>query len=182
MNPNYNNKTNIPNYNNNYNNNTDHDNLDHQQNEVFRELANKSVKNYTRKRVQKSLLERMGDWADKLTKCNFGFIKQHFDVTEYMVRIRILHSLVPFNPKFHSISKEKPDLYGPLWIFTTLVFIIAASGEITSYLNGALDADYFEQFVPLSALMVCLFYKYFINYFYRFMVLVLDYLLLFGLL
>lgn len=150
---------NISNYNNYSNLNTNNNVLSTNNQDIFKDIANKSVKNYTRKRVQKNFLERLGSAMDKLSKCNFDFIKRHFDVTEYVVRMRILHSLVPFNPRFHTISKEKPDLYGPLWIFTTLVFIIAASGEIAGYLNGALETNYFEQFVPLSALMVSKCYK-----------------------
>lgn len=88
-------------------------------------------------------------------KYYYSFLKQYFDVTEEKVRSRILNSLIPFNPKFHDISKEKPDLYGPFWIFTTLVFIIAATGELNSYLHGD-SSSYFEEFVPVSAVLVSL--------------------------
>jgi len=82
------------------------------------------------------------------------FLKQYFDVNEEYVKSRFLHSFIPFNPYFHDISKEKPDLYGPFWIYSTLVFIIAAAGEISSYLNGDVDKSYFEEFVPTSTMLV----------------------------
>ena len=144
MDKNFFNNNNIPNYENNAN----------PKNENV--ISNNSIYHSIAKNAATQQINGFGDWIDRLSKCNFSFIKQHFDVTEDVVKSRIMHSLIPFNPKFHSISQIKPDLYGPLWIFTTLVFIIAASGEITSYFNGALETDYFEQFVPLSALMVIL--------------------------
>jgi len=61
---------------------------------------------------------------------------------------------VPFNPKFHDISEQTPDLYGPFWIYTTLVFIIAASGSIAKYINDDKSQDFFQQFVPLAAAIV----------------------------
>ena len=27
--------------------------------------------------------------------------------------------------------QENPDIYGPIWIYTTLIFVIAAAGSIT---------------------------------------------------
>lgn len=123
-------------------------------NDPMKEIGRNAIKTYTSQTIQKNFLERIGSWFNKASKCNFDFIKQYFDVTEEIVKKRMYHSLIPFNPFFHDIQTQKPDIYGPVWIYTTLVFIIAASGEITGYLNGALETSYFEEFVPLSALMV----------------------------
>jgi hypothetical protein len=67
------------------------------------------------------------------------------------VRKRLLHSLVPFNPVFFDISEKSPDLYGPFWIYTTLIFIIAASGSLAKYIKGAPTQNFFEEFVPIAA-------------------------------
>jgi hypothetical protein len=67
------------------------------------------------------------------------------------VRSRLLHSLVPFNPKFHDISEQSPDLYGPFWIYTTLVFIIAAAGSLAKYIKEDSSKNFFQEFVPLAA-------------------------------
>lgn len=108
-------------------------------------------------------------------------MKQYFNVTFDSVKRRAFNSLIPFNPTFHNISKERPDLYGPFWIYTTLIFLIAATGEITSYLNGDTNS-YFEEFVPKSAILVRYFIKKIIfnSSTNRFMALALDFLLFCG--
>jgi hypothetical protein len=75
-------------------------------------------------------------------------------VTTADVRSRLLHSLVPFNPKFYEISEKTPDLYGPFWIYTTLIFVIAASGSLAKYLQDIPTKNFFQQFVPIAAAIV----------------------------
>jgi hypothetical protein len=72
-------------------------------------------------------------------------------VTTSDVRTRLLHALVPFNPKFYDISENSPDLYGPFWIYTTLIFMIAASGSLAKYIKGSSTQNFFEEFVPIAA-------------------------------
>lgn len=117
-------------------------------------IADATLKTMVRRKVEGSTFERLGEWMTKASKCNFSSIKQYFDVTQDIIIQRLIYSLIPFNPYINDILNTKPDLYGPLWIFTTLVFIIAASGEISSYLYGNISIAYFEQFVPLSALLI----------------------------
>jgi hypothetical protein len=62
--------------------------------------------------------------------------------------------MIPFNPKFYDISHKKPDLYGPFWIYTSLIFVIAASGSLTKYLENNTSQDYFQLYVPKAASMV----------------------------
>jgi hypothetical protein len=62
--------------------------------------------------------------------------------------------LIPFNPKFYDLSEKSPDLYGPLWIYTTLIFIIAAAGSLAKYLKDINTINFFQEFVPLAAGMV----------------------------
>jgi hypothetical protein len=62
--------------------------------------------------------------------------------------------LIPFNTKFYDISHKNPDLYGPFWIYTTLIFIMAASGSLNKYLKGASTDELFQQFIPLAASIV----------------------------
>ena len=81
---------------------------------------------------------------------NYRFLKKYFNVTTADVRSRLLHSLVPFNPKFYDISEQTPDLYGPFWIYTTLIFIIAAAGSLSGYLQDVSSQNFFQQFVPIA--------------------------------
>jgi protein YIPF1/2 len=55
-------------------------------------------------------------------------------VTTIDIRNRLLTSLIPFNRKFFNIYKEKPDLYGPLWILTTLIIVLSIAGNFSRYL------------------------------------------------
>jgi len=68
--------------------------------------------------------------------CNYLYLLQpYFNVENHDIRSRLLHSLVPFNPKFYDIIESNPDLYGPFWISTTLILTIAASGSLNKYLH-----------------------------------------------
>ncbi len=72
-------------------------------------------------------------WFDR---CNFLYLLQpYFNVENIDVRDRLLHSLIPLNPKFYNQIESNPDLYGPVWISTTLILVIAASGTLNKYLH-----------------------------------------------
>ena len=43
---------------------------------------------------------------------------------------------MPFNTKFIEEVAPNPDLYGPFWVATTLVFSMAASGNFANYLSS----------------------------------------------
>lgn len=44
---------------------------------------------------------------------------------------RIKAALNPFNNSFFDIDdKYKPDLYGPFWVYVTLVFALAGAGNL----------------------------------------------------
>ena len=83
-----------------------------------------------------------------------SWLKRYFDVTTKDVLFRLLHSFIPFNPKFFDLSKDKPDLYGPFWIYTALIFIIAASGSLSRKFQGSEIINFFEDFVPVAALVI----------------------------
>lgn len=108
--------------------------------------------------IAKQMMERAGEqitksWMDRL-KCNLGFLQIYFDITTDEIKDRLINSLIPFNPKFHDICIQKPDLYGPFWIYTTLIFAIAACGSLTHYLNGNTTEEYFQQYIPSAASIV----------------------------
>jgi hypothetical protein len=86
----------------------------------------------------------------RVNPSNYRFLKKYFNVTTADVRSRLLHSLIPFNPKFYDISEQTPDLYGPFWIYTTLIFILAAAGSLAGYLQDATSQNFFQEFVPIA--------------------------------
>lgn len=51
--------------------------------------------------------------------------------------------------------KDKPDLYGPFWIYTTLIIILAISGNFSRYLQMGSDTfSYNFNFVPVAVVVV----------------------------
>lgn len=56
--------------------------------------------------------------------------------------------------------KEKPDLYGPFWIYTTLIVVLAIIGNLSRYIDTAVikeSSSEFEweyDFVPVAATVI----------------------------
>ncbi len=69
--------------------------------------------------------------------------------------MRLLTSLIPFNRKFHTIYKAKPDLYGPFWIYTTLIIVLSIAGNFSRYLqSGAENFTYNFNYIPIAATVI----------------------------
>lgn len=66
----------------------------------------------------------------------FEYYQKFFDIDTYRVKERIVGSVLPWPRKnfVHVYLRKNPDLYGPFWICTTLVFAIAISGNISTFL------------------------------------------------
>ncbi|KAL7147743.1 hypothetical protein ABFS83_06G127200 [Erythranthe nasuta] len=59
---------------------------------------------------------------------------QYFNVDTDIVLNRLISSLYPTSGDFVSKIDANPDLYGLVWISTTLVFVIASLGNCATYL------------------------------------------------
>merc|ERR1719248_52953 len=66
-----------------------------------------------------------------------------FDVDTLQVLNRIKGSLLP-RPKgaFFELISANPDLYGPFWISTTLIFAMAITGNLASFFAFKPTADH----------------------------------------
>jgi len=64
-----------------------------------------------------------------------------FDVDTNQVLHRVFRGLVFFPPKFFETIQTNPDLYGPFWIATTLVFMMAATGNIAVYFQHLANGE-----------------------------------------
>lgn len=42
--------------------------------------------------------------------------------------------LGPFKPDFMEVTMTSPDLYGPFWVATTLIFVTAVAGNYAEYI------------------------------------------------
>ena len=109
--------------------------------------------------IAKKVMDDAGEkikksWYERFKCFDINFLQPYFDITTDELKERLLNSVIPFNPKFYDISQKNPDLYGPFWIYTTLIFVIAASGSLTKQLNGDSSDQFFQEFVPLAASLV----------------------------
>ncbi|KAK2430848.1 protein YIPF1 protein [Trifolium repens] len=59
---------------------------------------------------------------------------QYFDVDTDAVMTRLISSLNPIGGDFFSKIDANPDLYGLIWISTTLVFALASLGNLATFL------------------------------------------------
>jgi hypothetical protein len=86
----------------------------------------------------------------------FEFLRKYFDVNVEDIQSKLLSTLNPMNTKFQELAEKTPDLYGPFWIYSTLVFLVAVAGNLSGYMNSTASSNFKYDFnmVPLSAFYV----------------------------
>ncbi|KAH9993290.1 hypothetical protein BJV74DRAFT_369910 [Russula compacta] len=72
---------------------------------------------------------------------NVDYYQHHFDVDTKTVLFRCINTLNPFSPTYTSAHlTPAPDLYGPFWTLTTLIFTLFVTSSlahsIVSYLSS----------------------------------------------
>ena len=84
---------------------------------------------------------------------SLNHLKPYFDVSTKSVIKRLLLSLIPFDKKFFNEFNEKPDLYGPFWVITTLIATLFISSNVARFINWPKDTDFYYSFstVPVAA-------------------------------
>ena len=110
-----------------------------------RKIAEKAVNNFAEK-AEKTYLEKL--------LCFLNYFKQYFKITTKEIENRIISSLKPINNSFYEEAINKPDLYGPFWIYTTLIFSIAAGGSLSKYFNDISTENFFQKFVPIAGSLI----------------------------
>ncbi|XP_068159751.1 protein YIPF1 [Drosophila tropicalis] len=97
----------------------------------------------------------------RLSFLTIEYYQQFFNVDTYMVLERIVNSMIPKRAAGNYLRMnigENPDLYGPFWITVTLIFSIAISGNIASYLHQANDGyQWHYNFHLVSYAATCIF-------------------------
>ncbi|CAL9155804.1 uncharacterized protein LOC135587713 [Musa acuminata AAA Group] len=86
--------------------------------------------------------------------------KPYFDVDTADVVERIRDSLFPFRGNFTEKTADNPDLYGPFWICTTLIFVAAAIGTFVTYVAHKLQKKEWDYDINLVTWSAGLFYGY----------------------
>ncbi|CAD8126378.1 unnamed protein product [Paramecium sonneborni] len=84
------------------------------------------------------------------------YYQPYFNVSEDDVIDRIKASFLPFKRDFHERVAGNPDLWGPLWISATIIFLITAVANINQ-MNLEGQTKYSVAYVPQSAaLLYCI--------------------------
>ena len=71
--------------------------------------------------------EKSNKFLSFLDKYKESFGK-YFNVEVSDIKQKLKGSLIPFNKSFYESIEINADLYGPFWIFTTIIFLIALIG------------------------------------------------------
>ncbi|KAF7805123.1 protein YIPF1-like protein [Senna tora] len=86
--------------------------------------------------------------------------KPYFDVDTSDVLERIKDSFFPFRGTFNEKTASNPDLYGPFWICTTLIFVAASIGTFVTYVAHKLKHEEWNYDINLVTWSSGLFYGY----------------------
>ena len=81
-----------------------------------------------------------------------SFYAQFFDVDTSSVLSRCWAALFP-RANFLDVLEGNPDLYGPIWIATTVVFILFLGGTISQYLAATGNGPFVYDFTLLSGML-----------------------------
>ena len=121
----------LPNINNN-NNNDSFGNNDFNQNENENNQMNQPQTNFYYDKDRNVTEEISNRTMGILNKC-VQYIGKYFNVELSDLKLKLKGALIPFNKSFHQSIEVNADLYGPFWAFTTIIFLIALIGNISSY-------------------------------------------------
>ena len=86
--------------------------------------------------------------------CCLTLFKKYFQITSNDFILRFINSFIPFNHKFGNLIKNNPDLYGPIWIYTSLILLLSASGSLTRTIQGHNNKNFFQEFIPIAGTII----------------------------
>jgi protein YIPF1/2 len=110
------------------------------------------------------------NWFERQIPClNVDYFKPHFNVTTEIVKQRIIAALdYRLHGRFFEIGTTH-DFYGPFWIYTTLIFLLAGAGNLQArFISSEVTYDY--SYITTAATIVYLFgslYPLLIHYMLR---------------
>lgn len=77
--------------------------------------------------------------------CQLKFYEQFFRVSQLDVTERVKLSFIPIKTVFIESLGNNPDLYGPFWLLTTLIFLLSSTGNLSRYFyNWSKDVYIFK--------------------------------------
>lgn len=103
-----------------------------------------------------------GSGSSKRFLWTLSFYAQFFDVDTNSVLSRCWAALYP-RANFLDVLEGNPDLYGPFWIATTVVFILFLGGTISQYLSRTGSEHFAYDFTLLSGMLLLIWYLAVLN-------------------
>ncbi|KAI0251848.1 hypothetical protein BJV78DRAFT_1207198 [Lactifluus subvellereus] len=92
---------------------------------------------------------------------NIDYYQQHFDVDTKTVLFRCINTLNPLSSTYTSAHlNPAPDLYGPFWTLTTLIFSLFVTSSLAHSIVSYLSSDPVEYDFALLSTAVGLVYAY----------------------
>lgn len=64
---------------------------------------------------------------------SLAFYEKYFQVSQEEVVERIKLNFIPIRRDFIEKIRPNPDLYGPFWILTTLIFLLGSTSNLARY-------------------------------------------------
>lgn len=88
--------------------------------------------------------------ANRCCNClHIDYYQQYFNVTTQDVIQRLTFSLIPVGDRLAQAIGDRPDLYGPFWIYTTLLFLLAFAENMHNFIAvGYEDFQYDFENIP----------------------------------
>ena len=114
---------------NNMNKNLDNVNMDNP------ELNQNPLSNLIYNKEQNVVEEKSNKFLSCLDKYKESF-GRYFNVELIDIKQKLKGALIPFNKSFYQSIEINADLYGPFWIFTTIIFLIALIGNFSSFMHA----------------------------------------------
>ena len=126
-------------------------------NQVEREVVvmdhNQNIDINDANKIQTSSEKLNKTFVDKFFCC-LTIFKKYFQITSNDFILRFINSFIPFNNKFGNLIKNNPDLYGPIWIYTSLILLISATGSLTRTIQGHNNKNFFQEFIPIAGTII----------------------------
>jgi hypothetical protein len=69
------------------------------------------------------------------------YYQPFFDVSQEDVIERVKRSFTPWKKDFLELSENSPDLYGPAWVYTTIIFLLASVGNLARYFSHEIGKE-----------------------------------------
>lgn len=126
------------------------------------ELENNRNQNQNQNQNQNSQLangnstitEKVSNVTLNYVNNSLGFIGQYFNVELDDVISKLKGACIPLNKSFYESVEKTPELYGPFWTFTTIIFLITVTGNLSSYLSSDNNFSSNFNFMPYAALFI----------------------------